>query len=170
LILESYGEKSASNQGLWRLDSKETADVRNTDLDLVKNSIRTIGNKLGFDVAGEDPITWNKKDTGLRSYYFFAQTTCCLGHLLDDSKRELTVNLPLNILVLPGSRAKLFLYRLERDPRLNDLFMSNWKVMKFRHIRQLSERQDLTVNLWETLLDGDPIRWEESTQLSMFDL
>jgi hypothetical protein len=38
------------------------------------------------------------------------------------------------ILVLPGSRAGLLAYKLQRDPRLAEAAGSGWRFLKFRHV------------------------------------
>jgi hypothetical protein len=68
--------------------------------------------------------------------------------------------------VLPGGRAGLLSYKLKRDPRLEQAFQG-WRVLKFRHLRRLSEWTDLNLNTWNDLLDADPLGWDEATQLSI---
>ena len=69
-------------------------------------------------------------------------------------------------LVIPGGRAGLLAYKLKHDPRLEQAFQG-WRILKFRHLRRLSEWADLTLGTWNDLLDADPLGWDEATQLSI---
>lgn len=60
------------------------------------------------------------------------------------------------MLVLPGGRTGLLGFKLRRDPRLKAAFETGWRLLKFRHLRYLSEYPHLTINQWEDLLNGDP--------------
>jgi hypothetical protein len=69
-----------------------------------------------------------------------------------------------NVFVLPGSRSRLIAYRLREDPRLTSVLTGGWHFMKFRHLRRLAAMESLTLEVWENLLDGDPLLWEASDQ------
>jgi hypothetical protein len=75
-----------------------------------------------------------------------------------------------HVLVLPGSRARLVSYKLQRDPRLEQALnnpASPWRFLKFRHLREIAGQTDLTLAEWEALLDEDPLT-EEATQMQLF--
>jgi hypothetical protein len=59
-------------------------------------------------------------------------------------------------------------YKLRRDPRLNEAYQKGWRLLKFRHLRYLSEYPHLSVGQWEDLLNGDPPQWEDAVQMRMF--
>ena len=71
------------------------------------------------------------------------------------------------ILILPGSRINLLMYKLHQDPRLSDIIARGWHILKFRHLRQFAARRDLSLAVWNELLDSDPPRWEDATQISI---
>jgi hypothetical protein len=58
--------------------------------------------------------------------------------------------------------------KLERDPYLRELFSGNIHFLKFRTLRGIATRTDLTLEIWQVLIDSDPLSLEETTQLSMF--
>jgi hypothetical protein len=70
------------------------------------------------------------------------------------------------VLILPGSRARLLSLKLRRDPRLAEA-VRGWRILKFRHLRDIAARQDMDLALWESLLDEDPLT-DEATQMQLF--
>jgi hypothetical protein len=40
--------------------------------------------------------------------------------------------------------------------------------LKFRYLQALSQRAEMTLELWQLLLDGDPLDAGKDTQLSVF--
>jgi hypothetical protein len=86
-----------------------------------------------------------------------------------DRKAILSAAEPCETVVLiPGSRAGLLKLKLERDPYLRELFSRNIHCLKFRTLRGIAARSDLTLEIWKVLIDSDPLSLEETTQLSMF--
>jgi hypothetical protein len=71
-----------------------------------------------------------------------------------------------SVLVLPGSRARLLSMKLRRDPRLAEA-IRGWRILKFRHLREIAARPDMNAELWESMLDEDPLT-EEATQMHLF--
>jgi hypothetical protein len=53
------------------------------------------------------------------------------------------------------------------DPRLREA-AAGWHFLKFRHLRVLFERKDLSRDNWEALLDSDPPFWNEVAQMTIF--
>ncbi|RMF50308.1 MAG: hypothetical protein D6755_01325, partial [Anaerolineae bacterium] len=71
-------------------------------------------------------------------------------------------------IVLPGSRAGLLLWKLRRDPALAEALRDgDWKLLKFRHVRQLAVLPDLTWEGLQARLELDPFT-EEGPQLPLF--
>jgi hypothetical protein len=63
--------------------------------------------------------------------------------------------------VLPGRRAGLALYKLERDPRFRQAKDDGWRFIKYRHVRRLAENLSLTRDSFAELLDLDPLTLEQ---------
>jgi hypothetical protein len=70
-----------------------------------------------------------------------------------------------NFLVLPGGRAGLLAYKLNRDPTLR-VAAENWHILKFRHLRRLVRMTGLSRAHFEKEFSGDPI--EPPEQMKMF--
>jgi hypothetical protein len=67
------------------------------------------------------------------------------------------------IFLFPGSRSALLRYKLDRDAWLRERTSKGWHFMKFRTLRDLALRADLSLDLWDLLMDSDPISLEEAT-------
>jgi hypothetical protein len=108
-------------------------------------------------------MVWRQED-GEVLYWFSVIATSAISEVVFDSALPPAVH---HVIVLPGGRASLLSFKLRHDLRLTE-GTEGWHFLKFRHLRQLAERTDLTAGLWASLLDGDPPRWEGATQIQMF--
>ncbi len=115
-----------------------------------------------FAPLGELPLTW-QPERGEPAYHLFPIASGLI------SKYVVQSELPPErcILVIPGSRVNLILYKLRRDPRLAEAVNAGWRFMKFRQIRQMLDQPNLNFARFAEHLSTDPPRWEDSTQLVM---
>ena len=161
--LESYTDPLPSQPDQCRLRPQDVAESRRADLTNAKLRLAEIGHKLGFRVETEPWLLWRQEnDEAL--YWFGVMATSAISEVLFDPALPPAVH---RVIVLPGGRASLLSFKLRHDPRLAES-AQDWHFLKFRHLRQLAERADLTAGLWASLLDGDPPRWEGATQIQMF--
>ena len=65
------------------------------------------------------------------------------------------------VIVLPGSRSKLLIKKIDRDPILEQSISDEWRIVKFRHIRRLAENDSLTKSSFFELLGLDPISGDQ---------
>jgi hypothetical protein len=160
--LESYAASSGSDPPLWQIRPSEVPPVRRADLETIRRGLERLANRLGYRSEGEIPIAW--KSNFQVEYLLFPLVSAIIGkHVLK------TQSLPAErcLLVVPGSRINLILYKMNHNPLLAEAVAGGWRVMKFRQLRQMLEQPNLTPSMFEDLVEGDPPRWEEATQLSM---
>jgi hypothetical protein len=162
--LESYGEQLTQPSVGWRLREQEKPSSRKADLVHVHQFIQELGKQLDFSSKGELPITWLDKG-GKPEYLLYPIASSIISRFVD-----YPTPLPAQrcIIVLPGSRCNLLTFKQRSNQQLAEALNAGWRFLKFRLLRQLVERPDLTRELFETLLDSDPPDWEESTQLKIF--
>jgi hypothetical protein len=150
--LESYGEES---DGQWQLAAGDNPEARRKDLREMRDAVRALGIRLGFSVDGDMPIRWLEGEKPVLNFYVIASAV--LGDVL--------LNAPSpagrSLVVMPGRRAGLTLYKLERDPRFKQAMDDGWRFLKFRHIRRLAENHSLTPESFKELLDLDPLTVEQ---------
>jgi hypothetical protein len=145
----------------WTLKTGETVEERDRDLDEITRLLLKVVEKLGTSLEGEAPLVW--KLPGNHAYRFWVSNTACAAAHSREPEDGIE-----NVLVMPGSRAELLKYKLLRDPQLRGSLEQGWHFLKFRTLRSLAARPDLSPAVWQMMLDSDPIALEESMQLRMF--
>jgi hypothetical protein len=192
LCLFSYGDEHAP--GHWRLRAEDDLEARAVETDAVIDDLRSLGRRLGFQVAlgipraGEWAVRW-LDEAGHASYVFAVRTTAVLGDLLFNppsipslppaggTTREEGLGATADpkttpCLALPGGRAVLVGYKLRHDPRLRQKAeRHSWQFLKFRHLRHLVEEvaaKQLDRYAFQAALGLDPIVEQEEAQLSLW--
>lgn len=133
----------------WRLRPEDRAEARTADLQQMQEILTAIGTRLGFQVAGDDPLVW-KNEQGT-AFSFRVRETAGLGVAWQALKAG------PETFVLPGGRASLVAEMARRDPRLKDWLGREGRVIKFRHMRRLADETTLRLqNLAERLAIDPP--------------
>lgn len=161
--LRSYGEPG-SGDGDWQIKPGESPAERRADIQKMLGLLQNIANRFGLTAAGDQPLTWKLPGEEKVVYRFILGASAIFSdHLaLPENEGGETVY------VFPGSRAALLQYKLDHNPRLQEQTRSGWHFLKFRYLAALAQKSDLNLELWELLLDGDPLSAEKDTQLSIF--
>jgi len=164
MSMESYADLEQVS-GAWILKSSETAASREADLLRMREMVTRLGELFKVRQEGEYPISWYLY-TGREEpiYRLYLSSTAivdrkAIGSATADCE---------TVFILPGSRAGLLKFKLERDPYLRELLENGFHFLKYRTLRSIAQRADLTLELWKMLIDTDPLSLEENTQLSMF--
>lgn len=154
-VLNSYAERE---DGYWKLRAEDVSSVRRDELNNISALIETIGKKLGYKTRKEDKLLiWQENQKPVRSFHVLA--SALIGRALEASTTD-------TILVIPGGRAALAAYKLQRDPALAAR-LKNVQVVKYRLLRTLAEVPILTRESFEEQIASDPV--EKSTgQMMMF--
>ncbi|MBA4375722.1 MAG: hypothetical protein C0401_06065 [Anaerolinea sp.] len=162
--LHSYADFDPQDQ-TWNLKENELSGKRKKDLDEIQEFIRSMAEKFGLECKGENPISWfNKARLELPRYQIFLSVSALVSRFARPQYSE-----PVEtVFVFPGSRSALLRFKLDRDPNLRDLVSSHWHFLKYRTLRDLAQRKDISLDLWDLFIDSDPISLEDATQLSMF--
>lgn len=161
--LESYAKSTPGLITGWQLNPNEDPGQRVQDLSEIEDVLTQIGDKLGYTINKKPApgrvihILWVKK--GIQKYSFFISASGLLGRLLDEQENSAESRW----IVLPGSRAGLIHYKLQQNPPLADVIEQDWGLVKFRHIRRLSELRGF--DILESL-DLDPFQ-SDSPQLPL---
>ena len=159
-VLASY---AVETNGLWSLRPEDSPGSRRTDLEAVAQSLAVLGTRLGFSLErAEKPhrlILW--REAGETKYAFHLLASAVCGNLLRNNHQPASAS---NILVIPGGRAGLLAYKLNRDPSLAAI-ARRWRLVKFRHLRRLAVAPDLDRGVFEKNLSSDPIEPPEQMKL-----
>lgn len=152
VILNSYGEQD--DYDLWRSRENDSPKARRADLAEMRQTLTEIGMRLGYNVQGGAPLHWKSVDNEEEDYYFYLTASALLSELLSSSPHP-----PGQCLVvLPGGRSELVLYKIERDHRLAELVGRGWRFLKYRQVRRMAENLQLTREALEAQFELDPLR------------
>jgi hypothetical protein len=154
--LDSYGEQDMDEGAGWHLRAQEQEDIRAADLDEMRQLLTDLADRLGYRVHGGSPLVWEEIQ-GPGVFYFYLLASAVIGDIL------LTDSHPpeRGLVVLPGGRANLVLYKLHRDPRLETAVNAGWRFLKFRHIRRLSDSSLLNRGNMEDQFALDPLTYSK---------
>jgi hypothetical protein len=163
IILDSYAEQ-IPDEGLWRLRTQDQSAQRRNDLNEVRGMLVKLGKQLHFRVKesqsgtmqGRTVINWYEtSDQPL--YQFFPIASAVIGDILLHDPKAIEKSL----IVIPGSRANLVIYKLNRDPRLLEPTQKpgGWQFIKFRHLRWLLENPLLSRESLAESLALDPLTY-----------
>lgn len=160
--LESYADLLPGGDALWQIRTGEAPAVRREDLRNIQSLLKKTGQELNYTVQGPNPIVWLEQDS--QPIYEFqiiasAMVSRCVLTGPTTAQRP--------VIVIPGSRANLIMYKLHHDPWLNEKISAGWTFLKFRHLRSITSSLLLSRPVWEEWLPRDPLELK-ATQLEMF--
>ena len=162
--LLSYTEPMDSDPLSWTLKDSDTVEARKMDIQHMQECLTTVGERLGYHVEGEDPLTWSDGEGNSQADFTF--------HILASAIVQKHLSEPQHstgtrILLIPGSRANLLAYKTQRDPVLKAALDRAFIVVKFRLIRDLEANPLLTRELFLEQIRVDPPEYQNS-QLALF--
>jgi len=149
-------------EGGVQLRAADVYAARSAELARYADDLAALGARLGFGVAVDvlGACVWLGSD-GAPRYRFHLTATALLAPLL-------AARLPGRAcLVLPGSRAGLMSFKLQRDPRVQTIIArDHWGFIKFRHLRRIVSEIKSAGDL-EVYLGLDPIVEQERVQIPL---
>ena len=158
-VLASY---AVETDGRWSPRPQDSPSMRLADLESASQALTVLAPRLGVSLQRqENPqrlILW--QDSGETVYAFYLLASAVVERIL----RQNPYPPERSLLVLPGGRAGLLAYKLDRDPALRCL-AERWRIVKFRALRRLTEMTGLTRERFEKELSGDPIEPPEQMKL-----
>ncbi|MEJ2412289.1 MAG: hypothetical protein P8Y34_04740 [Anaerolineales bacterium] len=140
--LDSYAEHSSGEEITWALKPNDQPASRIQDLEEMGTILREIGTKLGYatrEAPGPENtlhLIWQEGNAVRET--FFVSVSGLLNKIVttkDGSQGK-------QWMILPGSRAPLVDYKMNQNPLLAEMIRANWQLVKFRHLRRLSEQGD----------------------------
>jgi hypothetical protein len=162
--LESYGELVPKSENKWQLRQPDQPAQRRQDLNDVRGIIYKIGKRLKLRIQ-ERQIASEQGRTALGFidsqnhplYWFVPIVSAVVSDILMEDDQIGGKNL----IVLPGSRANLVAYKLNRDPRLAEQCKppTGWQFLKFRHLRWQLDNPLLSLESLAESFDLDPLTY-----------
>ncbi|MFQ5943415.1 MAG: hypothetical protein ACE5JF_07670 [Anaerolineales bacterium] len=159
--LRSYAQIDPEDR-LWRLRPEDQPEARAADVEEILALLIALGTQLGYSVSGTDEIEWRDESRG-SSLQFRVDETAKLGSVIRGHARS---QAEIEAIVIPGGRSALVAEKARRDLRLQSWLDSGLHIIKYRHVRRLSEDTTLTrENLFERLALDPP--GQEDPQLPL---
>ncbi len=162
--LESYAVPDAVNK-TWTIKDSDAPGKRDFEIEVITAELQHLSRKFNLESESSAPAVWTLP--GLQPqilYRLFVSATAVIDRVAfkQDSADIDT------IFILPGSRSGLLKFKIERDPYLRENITPRWHFLKFRSLRGILTRPDISLELWNVLMDSDPLSRDETTQLTMF--
>ena len=157
-VLASYASKES---GMWRLRPEDMAAARRNELHAIMNLIESLGKRLGYSTRQEGKLCFWEQDGEVKRT-FIILASALLGRAIFE-----TTNLAgQTTIVIPGGRAALGAYKIQRDPELARR-IKGIQVVKYRLLRTLIELPVLTHETLEEQIAGDPLE-KSKAQMALF--
>jgi hypothetical protein len=157
-VLSSYARREA---GEWNLRPEDLASARRRELESVASLVEAIGKRLGYSTRKQDKVyLWEQNGQIERTFYILASA------LLGRTLAETPYPPQQTVIVIPGGRASLATYKMQRDPSLARR-LKDYQVVKYRLLRTLIELPVLTRETFEEQIAGDPLE-KSKAQMIMF--
>jgi hypothetical protein len=124
----------------------------------VFTQLEEIGKRLEFKTTvKEKTLIWVENGKPVRKFHVLA--SALIHRALETADEQ-------SAIVIPGGRAALAAYKLDRDPDLKDR-LKNYRLVKYRLVRSLLDLPILTRDSFNEQIASDPV--EKSTgQMMMF--
>jgi hypothetical protein len=167
LVLVCIDSYSVQEGETLRLRPEDDPLRRAGERRTLRDDLVELGKRLGFKVRKNDDWDVRWLEEKQEAYVFaISATTALAAHLL--IKREAGERTQ-RCLILPGGRAQLVAFKLQRDPRLaRAVEVGEWQFIKFRHLRRLIAEEELDRHALKTVLGLDPIAEQEAAQIPLF--
>lgn len=161
VVINSYAVQDNETTA-WKLRSEDQPKKRRQEFEQLSNILLSLGSTLGFSVEAEPCIAWiTPQGTVYTRFYVIASGI--ISEIIYRSKADVG----RSIIVLPGGRANIVAYKLQRNPHLRHAADTGWNYLKFRYLRWLAENPVVNVNNIDSLLTEDRLSYE-SPQLRLF--
>ena len=132
--LRSYAQQDLEDR-LWRLRPEDQPEARQADVEEILRLLKSLGVQLGYEVSGTDAIEW-RDQSDQSSLLFRVDETAKLGSVMRGHARS---SAEIEAIVIPGGRGALVAEKARRDLRLQAWLESGLHIIKYRHVRRLSE-------------------------------
>lgn len=162
--LESYAVPDAVNK-TWTIKESEVPGRREAEIEEITAGLQSLSRKFNLESGRGAPVLWTLPGLLPQVLYriYVSATAVIDREAFKQDGGEFDT-----IFILPGSRSSLLKFKIERDPYLRESLTHRWHFLKFRTLRSILTRPDISLDLWNVLIDSDPLSRDETTQLTMF--
>ena len=134
ICLESYGEQIPPSSGVWQIRDQDQPRRRRAEMKTIVSLLEQIAARLGYRLEGHRPLLWLNEE-GEIEYVCHVIASAVIGSILLNPLHPPSKSL----IILPGSRANLVAYKLQKDLRLRQNAEKGSQFIKFRTVRWLAD-------------------------------
>jgi hypothetical protein len=149
--IKSYCNKDQLDLDKLEIREHDKPEQRKLELASIYLALLDLGTKLEFKTEGDHPLIWKTPDGIV--YVFYVSATAEIGDIIFKNKYPPNKS----VLVIPGARSNLLLYKFRKNFHLNQIIDQGWRFLKFRHLRHLLDSPTLNRQNLEFELDLDPL-------------
>ncbi len=155
VCLSSYGIENPPGSGKWKIRTTDLPSARRYDLENITILLKQVAHNLGYQVDDQTPLTWRNTQGDIR-FACYSIVSGVIGEII------LNQNYPpdKSLLVLPGGRANLVIYKLAHNPLLQQAVEKGWRFIKFRQVRWLAKNPVMNEETLNEQLAKDPLRYD----------
>jgi hypothetical protein len=150
--IESYCKKNYLERGDFIVRDQDKPGKRSLEVAANCLALNELGLNLGFTTDGQNPVLWRTSDEKV-SLVFHVTSSAEIGSFVFYSPHPASKS----IIVIPGARANLLLYKLRNNFHLAQIIDRGWRFLKFRHLRHLLESPSLSRENLDRELELDPM-------------
>jgi hypothetical protein len=161
LILDSYAEEIPPSGDKFQIRQLDQPKARRQDIEEITALLEQIGKQLGYQVEDDSPQVW-KNTKGETELVCHVIASAVVGNLLLRTSHPAVPS----YIAIPGSRANLMAFKLQRDPRIRLALENGWHVIKYRQVRFLAQNPALSSSGLEIILSDDNLTYD-APQLRM---
>ena len=158
--INSYCNKDQLDLDILVIREQDKPEQRKLELGSIYLALHDLGAKLEFKPDGDYPLIWKTLD-GI-AYVFYVLATAEIGDIIFKNQYPPGKS----VLVIPGARSNLLLYKFRKNFHLNQIIDQGWRFLKFRHLRHLLDSPTLNKQNLNFELDLDPLT-ESPAQLRL---
>lgn len=168
--LESYAELESAEDRRWKARERESPAARRQDIESARGLLADLGRRLGFEVEtrhthpgaqapGSTVQLWQK---GMEAHFaFFVLASAAISEPVFGTPYPPDAGTNA-LIILPGSRANLVVYKLNSDPQLKAEVERGWQFLKYRHLRQLFDNPAVTAENFFSQVKLDQLTHSDS--------
>lgn len=155
VCLDSYGNEDPPGSGNWKIRVSDLPSARRYDLENITILLKQVAHNLGYQVEDQTPLIWRNAQGEIR-FVCYSIVSGVIGEILLNHEYPAEKSL----LVLPGGRSNLVVYKLAHNPRLQQVVDMGWRFIKFRQVRWLAKNPVMNEGTLNEQLTKDPLRYD----------
>ena len=164
-VLQSYAE--VQPDGNWQLREQDISQNRREDIANIRQILLEAGAQLGFptqpgSTKEGQPLVWENAQNGTPLYFYLIASA-----VLDKIVRQPSHPPEQGLVILPGSRSGLLMFKRTHNPHLAYLLDGGWRTVKFRTVRSLIDSERLSAESLASFFALDPLA-NDDAQLPLF--